>query len=145
MGIAEALDNINNDRKNGQSVAPRSRGSSRSAGTPGTGNAVTNLFFELVLEKKNELEERIKSGESEPRYPIGAASYTESEWKKLIKSVDAIQEEIRKEAEREREQQEEKQQKKELQEAERTIIVYDIDGIRCVEAKTGICKWFIQY
>lgn len=145
MGMAGAMSDVNNYMGNEEYFYSHNRSRNQGGRTPETGSAVRDLFFELVQEEREELEERIKSGESEPRYQIGASSFTESEWKKLIKNVDAVQEEMRKEAERERELQEEMQQKKEVQKSERCIIVYDIDGIRCIEAETGICRWFIKF
>ena len=60
--------------------------------------SLAETFSHLVQEKREELYEKIKNGETEPRYPIGAGSYTEKEWERHIKSFDKIQEMIRKEA-----------------------------------------------
>ena len=81
----------------------------------------------------------------EPSYQIGANSFTEREWTKLIRSVDAVQEAMREAAERERELQKEAEQAEEAEKAKKCIIVYDIDGIRCIETETGICRWFIKF
>ncbi|MBO5072209.1 MAG: hypothetical protein J6C32_04525 [Eubacterium sp.] len=145
MGLAGAMSDVSNYMGKREYIYSKNRDSSHGDRASQKGNAVRDLFFELVQEEREELEERIKSGDSEPRYQIGASSFTETEWKKLIKSVDDVQEEMRKAAERERELQKEMQQKKEVQESKLCIIVYDADGIRCVEAETGICRWFIKF
>lgn len=145
MGLAGAMSDVSHYTGRQEYIHSQNRDRNQGGRTAETGNAVRDLFFELVQEEREELEERIKSGDSEPRYQIGASSFTETEWKKLIKSVDDVQEEMRKAAERERELQKEMQQKKEVQETKRCIIVYDADGIRCIEAETGICRWFIKF
>lgn len=63
-----------------------------------TKSSLPETFSLLVQEKREELYEKIKNGETEPRYPIGAGSYTEKEWERLLKSFDKVQEMIRKEA-----------------------------------------------
>ena len=107
MGLAGAMSDVSNYMGKREYIYSKNRDSSHGDRASQKGNAVRDLFFELVQEEREELEERIKSGDSEPRYQIGASSFTETEWKKLIKSVDDVQEEMRKAAERERELQKE--------------------------------------
>lgn len=92
-----------------------------------------NAFTQLVQDRREEMERRLHDGVSdEPSYQIGAASYTEKEWGKLLQSFDTIEEEIRREIEmeteraeeekaarelREKEQEEEQRQKKELEDS----------------------------
>ncbi len=105
-----------------------------------------NVFSDLVQRKREELEKRIKAGgTSEPSYQLGANSFTEREWTKLIRSVDAVQEEMREAAERERELEKEAEEVEKAEREELCIIVYDVDGIRCIEALSGICQWFIRF
>lgn len=70
------------------------------------------MFSQLILEKKEEYLVRIQSGSSEPSIPIGAGSYTETEWKKLLKNFDTVEEKIRKEIEEEKEKAEEAKEEK---------------------------------
>lgn len=62
-----------------------------------TGN-VADTFSQLVREKKEEFILKLKNGMTEPSYQIGAASYTEKDWKRILKSFDAAQEALRKAA-----------------------------------------------
>lgn len=72
-------------------------------------NDVTSMsrqeLMECISNKKNEIAEKLKTGETEPTFAIGAETYTCKEWDKLIrkfdKTLDAIKEEQkeRKEAE----------------------------------------------
>lgn len=59
---------------------------------------VADTFSQLVREKKKEFILRLKNGMTEPSYQIGAASYTEKEWKQILRSFDAAQEALRKAA-----------------------------------------------
>lgn len=52
-------------------------------------------FSQLVDQRRMELIARIRSGKEEESIAIGAGSYTDSEWKRLLRSFDAIQEELR--------------------------------------------------
>lgn len=70
------------------------------------------MFSQLILEKKEEYLVRIQSGSSELSIPIGAGSYTETEWKKLLKNFDTVEEKIRKEIEEEKEKAEEAKEEK---------------------------------
>ena len=108
-------------------------------------SSVKDAFYSLVQKEHEEFEERIRTGSWEPSFQIGANSFTEREWTKLIKSVDAAQDEMRKAAEREKEMQEERQQDKTQNTGMPDIIVYDADGIRCIDAESGICLWFIRF
>ena len=56
---------------------------------------VQDIFSQLVRDKEEECIQRIENGSSEPSFGIGSGSYTESEWKKLLKYVDAAQEKLR--------------------------------------------------
>lgn len=52
-------------------------------------------YQEFIREKIEELWVKFQNGESEPSYQIGAASFTEKEWDKLLEKFDALEEEIR--------------------------------------------------
>lgn len=146
MSIAGAMRNSDSYMGNEEYIYSYNKNKNRDARRLRTGNAVRDIFADLIQEEKEEMEERMKNGgSSEPSYQIGASSFTEREWKKLIKSIDAVQEEMRKEAERERELQKEIDETKKAQKSKLCIIVYDIDGIRCIESETGICRWSIKF
>lgn len=53
----------------------------------------------FLREKSEEILEKLRNGESEVSYPIGAESYTEKEWDKLLKKFDDIQEDVRRKME----------------------------------------------
>ncbi len=71
-----------------------------SAYAPGTSGrkdkeALRESFLQLLGEKKSEAYERIAGGRSEPSIQTGAASYTDSEWKRLLRGFDAVEEKLR--------------------------------------------------
>lgn len=70
-------------------------------------------YRKLLAEKIEELYERIKNGEPETSYPIGAASFTEKEWEQLIRKFDAVQEAVREEQKARLEKVKKKEQEKE--------------------------------
>ncbi len=65
-------------------------------------------YREFLRKKTEELYVRFKKGEFDPTYQIGAASFTEKEWDKLLEKFDAIQEEIRVQMREEHEKREQK-------------------------------------
>lgn len=77
-------------------------------------------YRKLLAEKIEELYERIKNGEPETSYPIGAASFTEKEWEQLIRKFDAIQEAVREEQEARLEKVKKKEQEKQRDSRKRT-------------------------
>lgn len=56
---------------------------------------VKEMFSQLVQDKKAECITRIQNGSSEQSFQIGAGSYTETEWKKLLKGFDVAQAKLR--------------------------------------------------
>lgn len=63
-------------------------------------------LMNCISEKKKEIAKKIKDGETEPTFLIGAESYTVKEWDKLIAKVDKNNEAVRKEQEQRKEIQE---------------------------------------
>ena len=59
----------------------------------------------FISNKKNEIYEKLKNGDTEISIPIGAQSFTEEEWDKLLEKIDNITDEM-KEAMREEYQKE---------------------------------------
>ena len=56
---------------------------------------VKESFSKLVSEKKAELFSKVLSGKNEQSFQTGAGSYTETEWKRLLREVDAAQNSLR--------------------------------------------------
>ncbi len=52
------------------------------------GEADTEEKMEFIRLRKREIMEKVKRGETEPSFPIGAASYTMKQWNKIMRSVD---------------------------------------------------------
>lgn len=83
-------------------------------------------YQRFLQEKIQELYEKFKKGESEPSYAIGAATYTQKEWDKLLEKFDALQDEIRAQMREEHERrawQEEKTEK--LRKEEQAVSAQD--------------------
>ncbi len=59
----------------------------------------SDKFSQLLAETKEEFAQKLETGETKQSYAIGANSYTEEEWNKLVKGFDRIQEQLREEAE----------------------------------------------
>lgn len=57
------------------------------------------IFSRLLQEKKEEYYERIESGSDEQSFQIGACSFTEEEWKKLLLGFDAAMDRLHSEEE----------------------------------------------
>lgn len=62
--------------------------------------SLSETFSQLVQDKKEEYFTKVKNGGFEPSYQIGADSYTETEWKKLLLYFDAAEEKMRQEVEK---------------------------------------------
>lgn len=70
--------------------------------------------YQAILQGKiEELSEKIKNGDTETSYQIGAQSFTQTEWNKLIEEFDEAEENVRKlmREEQERKEEEELQEK----------------------------------
>lgn len=68
----------------------------------------------FLREKSEEILEKLRNGETEVSYQIGAESYTEKEWDKLLQKFDDIQEDVRRKMEERFRKLEEKEEKKRL-------------------------------
>lgn len=172
----------------GISVVPDARNGSVPAGTAKKPEIVResekaaqkrlpDTFSEMIRDRREEFYVRVREGKSEPSFPIGAGSYTEKEWNKLLKSFDAVQEALREAAGLEADEEKKKSLlavrgddtdeddedavNAEMLLAEYTtctcpaenpeeeddvyIIVYDVEGIRCLNTTTGMCEWSIRF
>lgn len=59
----------------------------------------TEECMAFLREKSEEILEKLRNEETEVSYPIGAESYTEKEWDKLLQKFDDIQEDVRRKME----------------------------------------------
>ena len=78
----------------------------------------TTECMDFLREKSEEILEKLRNGETEVSYPIGAESYTEREWDKLLKKFDDIQEDVRQKMEERFRKQEEKEVRAEKEKKE---------------------------
>ena len=61
-------------------------------------NSFTNSnmdYQRIISERRNEIYEKLKNGDTEESFQIGGSSFTEKEWDKLLSEVDDITEEMR--------------------------------------------------
>jgi flagellar biosynthesis regulator FlaF len=58
----------------------------------------TSDFMQQIRDKKEEILEKVKKGDTEPSFQIGSQSFTQKEWDKLLKAFDGPEEETKKEA-----------------------------------------------
>lgn len=66
-------------------------------------------LMECISDRKNEIAQKLKTGETEPAFAIGAESYTCKEWDNLIRKFDKTLDAIREEQEERKEALEEEQ------------------------------------
>jgi len=56
----------------------------------------SNMDYQRIIsERRNEIYEKLKNGDTEESFQIGGSSFTEKEWDKLLSEVDDITEEMR--------------------------------------------------
>lgn len=55
----------------------------------------TQDFVQMIVDKINDLYEKIKNGEAVPSFQIGARSFTIEEWDKFLKQFDSLEDAIR--------------------------------------------------
>lgn len=59
--------------------------------------SVNDEAKELIAQRKKEILEKVKNGETETSIAVGGSSFTESEWDKLISRIDTSLESIKEE------------------------------------------------
>ncbi|MCM1127449.1 MAG: hypothetical protein NC429_13375 [Lachnospiraceae bacterium] len=52
-------------------------------------------IMELIQNRKSEILEKVKKGETEPVIQIGAQAYTEKQWEKMLESLDDTEKDIK--------------------------------------------------
>lgn len=55
----------------------------------------TDDYWKIISDRKNEIYEKVKNGDTEETFQIGGSSFTEKEWDKLLSEVDDIMEDVR--------------------------------------------------
>lgn len=52
-------------------------------------------FMRVIQNRKSEILEKVKKGETEPVIQIGAQAYTEKQWKRMLESLDDSEKDIK--------------------------------------------------
>lgn len=73
----------------------------------------TNSLMKELCKYKEEILEKVKKGETEPSFSIGASSFTFKQWDKLMQRVDEAIDDMQARVEQEKEEQEKNNKKKE--------------------------------
>ncbi len=55
----------------------------------------TEEIMKMISNRKNEILEKVKKGETEPVIQIGAQAYTEKQWKRMLESFDDTEKDIK--------------------------------------------------
>jgi len=84
----------------GRATSPsESSGNGKAIGLTTVGNrgciAMHTDYQKIISERRNEIYEKLKNGDTEQAFQIGGSSFTEKEWDKMLSEVDDILEEIR--------------------------------------------------
>lgn len=133
---------------------------------------LTDIFSQIVQDKREEFYVKMKTGTFEPSFAIGASCFTEKEWDKLVESFDIMQDALSEAANKEESEEksdsavneeEEDVPPKRMEmlmadymtcihpsedpdkEDEVYMIVYDLEGMRCLNKKTGELEWAITF
>ncbi len=86
----EALDDTNPPKME-ETILPDTDITEESTGE----SSATKDYGQLIREKMEELFTKIKNGETAPSYQIGARSFTEEEWEKLLDDFDSVEDMIK--------------------------------------------------
>lgn len=87
-------------------------------------------LMDCISEKKKEIAKKVQNGETEPKFSIGADSYTVKEWDKLISKVDKNNEEVRKEQEQRKETQEKEDQEEKKIGNTQFVSILEVNDVR---------------
>lgn len=71
-----------------------------------------NDFMEALKKRKEEILEKVKKGETEPSFQLGAQTFTVKQWNKLVERIDEAIDDIQETAQQKKEQQEEQVKEK---------------------------------
>lgn len=103
---------------------------------------LAETFSQLVQQKREEYYVKIKTGTTEPSYQIGAGSYTEKQWKKLLEGFDAAEDALRKAAGLEERRKTPKEHKSQENKRPDYLNVYEDDASidRDAAQETHVCQ-----
>jgi hypothetical protein len=91
---------------------------------------ITNMsksdLMNCISDRKNEIMDKLSNGDTEESFQIGGASYTQTEWDKLLGKVDANIDEIKEEQEEEKDEYIQECYEKET--AKRNIFMEKLNG-----------------
>lgn len=62
---------------------------------PGNNRLSTDEIMRMIQNRKSEIMEKVKKGETEPVIQIGAQAYTEKQWKKMLENLDDSEKDIK--------------------------------------------------
>ena len=164
------MDAVNNNLNSGMNLLYSSPVHSEISKTEEEVPSLAERLSQLIQERKEEFEYKIRTGDAEHSYQIGADSYTQREWERLLKNFDRIQDIMRGEAEEasrkakkvsQDTQNEISERSVELlfvestfctypspdpdKEEERYITFYDEKGIHCRKEGESQDEWFIEF
>lgn len=126
----------------------KAAGPKRTGQKPEGGSAEEEVDYrKLLLEKMEEMRANIRNGTIQPKIQIGAAAYTQEEWKKLLEKVDAAEEAVREQLEAEIAAAKEKAKEKEEAGDEddgATRIITRPDGAKILMIKTSFGEMSVE-
>lgn len=80
-------------------------------------------FRAFLQDKTEEMHEKIKNGDIEPRYQIGAQEFSEKEWDKLLERFDKTEEELREQMRQEHEKRKEEAEEEALEKKNKDVAI----------------------
>ena len=104
-----------------------------------------DVFGKIIDEKTEEFREKLARGETEKSYPIGGASYTFSQWKKLIDAFDDIEEDLRRKCEKSVWEKAQIDDDDDEEEKRWYVTCIDANGIRCKRQGEDGLLWEIPF
>lgn len=107
--------------------------------------SLKDVFSKIIDEKTEEFREKLARGETEKSYPIGGASYTFSQWKKLIESFDEIEEDLRRKCEKSVWEKAQINDDDDEEEKRWYVTCIDANGIRCKRQGEDGLLWEIPF
>ncbi len=78
---------------------------------PGTGCKDPADISAFLRGRMDEILEKVKNGETEPRFQIGSQSFTEKEWDRLLERFDSAEDDIKEDMEEEQEKRGKREEK----------------------------------
>jgi predicted nucleic acid-binding Zn-ribbon protein len=84
-------------------------------------------LLDYIAQTKSDMLEKLKNGETEPKFKIGSGEYTVSEWNKMIKKLDKVIDDVKEKVDEEEEKKTEEEEKLEkLQQLEKLELLNQV-------------------